>query len=314
MKTGALLSIMALLSFTDQQAQESGTVQPALPILSEFSKVRDFTLSANTREAYVTVQSAAEEVSVIVRLEKENDVWTPPQLVSFSGKYKDLEPFLSPDGLRLYFVSNRPLTTDDTQTKDFDIWFVTRNGEGDPWSEPQNLGSPINTEHNEFYPSLANNGNLYYTSDSPTALGKDDIFFSEFKDGKYNQPIGLGATVNTEGYEYNAYIAPNESFLIFGGYNREDGLGSGDLYISFQKEDDSWEKAVNMGEAVNSAYMDYCPFVAMDSYILYFTSRRSTIKSEGFKSIGALQSALNTYANGNSRIYKVSIKDLIDKK
>ncbi|WP_321538323.1 hypothetical protein [Flavobacterium piscinae] len=46
-------------------------------------------------------------------------------MVSFTGKYKDLEPFLSTDGLKLYFASNRPLT-ESGEPKDFDIWYVER--------------------------------------------------------------------------------------------------------------------------------------------------------------------------------------------
>jgi len=49
--------------------------------------------------------------------------------------------------------------------------------------------------------------------------------------------------------------------MIFGGWHRKDGVGSGDMYISFRSRDGILGKAKNLGKSVNSEYMDYCPFV-----------------------------------------------------
>ena len=56
--------------------------------------------------------------------------------------------------------------------------------------------------------------------------------------------------------------------------DRPDGLGSGDLYISFREHDGSWMEPVNMGEPVNSSTLEYCPVVSPDGKYLFFTSRR----------------------------------------
>ena len=72
-------------------------------------------------------------------LKKENNVWSNPEIVSFSGKYFDIEPFLSADGLKLYFASNRPLDNADDKTKDFDIWYVQRENKNSKWSSPINI-------------------------------------------------------------------------------------------------------------------------------------------------------------------------------
>ena len=52
----------------------------------------------------------------------------------FPGKYFDIEPFLSSDGLKLFFASNRPLASTDEKTKDFDIWYVERENKNAEWS------------------------------------------------------------------------------------------------------------------------------------------------------------------------------------
>jgi WD40-like Beta Propeller Repeat len=282
-------------------------VEPALEELKSYSKIRDFTMNIDETEIYVTAQSNLEERSIILKITIEEDEWKNVSVVPFSGVYKDLEPFLSPDNLKLYFVSNRPIHQDSIKPKDYDIWVVERNSIKGNWSLPKNLGAPINTVHNEFYPSVANNGNLYFTSDNSSSLGKDDIFMSEFINGAYAEPTNLNGGINTKSYEYNAFIAPDESYLIFGGYNRKDGFGSGDLYISFKNENNIWTEAKNLGKEINSKYMDFCPFVVKESNLLYFTSRRSNLNTLfQIDSVTDLLNEFNSYQNGFSRIYKIN--------
>ncbi|MEZ4826798.1 MAG: hypothetical protein R3C61_10975 [Bacteroidia bacterium] len=212
-------------------------VTPALEVLSSWPNVRDFNLSASGNEAYVSLQSLAGDVSVIACLKTKKGKWQKPEIASFSGKYHDLEPFLSPDGLRLYFASNRPLPDSADKPKDYDIWFVSRKTLNADWGSPTNLGSAINTTSDEFYPAITLSNNLYFTSNRAGTKGEDDIFFCEWRDGGYSQPVSLSDSINSAGYEFNAYVAPDESYLIFSGYNRADGLGSGDLYISYRGKD-----------------------------------------------------------------------------
>lgn len=280
-------------------------VQPfAEHIFSQFTNVRDFTMSTDETEAYFSLQSPARELSVIMKLEKVNNEWQEPKISSFSGRYTDLEPFLSPDNLKLFFVSNRPVSTDSTNTKDMDIWYVERENKSSNWSEPKNIGAPVNTEDDEFYPAVAANGNLYFTTIKKELESADDIFMSKWENNTYANPIILGEGVNTKGAEYNAFIAPDESYIIFGAWRRPDALGSGDMYIS-KNIDGEWTMAENLGETINSKHMEFCPFV--NNGILYFTSRRSSVtqNTSGFTSTEELISEINKYDNGASRIYQV---------
>lgn len=283
--------------------------QPFLEdIISQFPNVRDLAMSPNGQEVLFTAQSVMGNLSVIITVSKQGNSWGLPKVASFSGKYFDLEPFFSHDGLKLYFVSTRPLDQTSLEPKDFDIWMVERKSLTAEWSKPKNMGSPINTEHGEFYPSLAKNGNFYFTRDNPTLNRKDDVYVSVLKDGQYQEPVALPETINTESYEYNAFIAPDESYLIFGGYNRKDGLGSGDLYISYKTET-GWSEAKNLGNTINSDKMDYCPMVK--DHVLYFTSKRdATIdKPKTALDYETLLEELWKYDNGASRVYRVSFKN-----
>ncbi|WP_299115650.1 hypothetical protein [uncultured Winogradskyella sp.] len=111
----------------ESEIEIKNDVQPfAKHIFSQFTNVRDFTMDVDETEAYFTLQSPARELSVIMKIENKGGKWQEPKISSFSGKYTDLEPFLSPDYLKLYFVSNRPISKDSTNTKDMDIWYVER--------------------------------------------------------------------------------------------------------------------------------------------------------------------------------------------
>lgn len=288
-------------------------IEPFLPeMVTKFPNVRDISISNNGKEVYFSIQSYSGELSAIVVVKRIADDWSNPKVASFSGKYHDMEPFLSPDGLKLYFASNRPQHPSDSIAQDYDIWYVERIQIGSNWSEPINLGAPINTSENEFYPAITSNGNLYYTSDGSLSKGKDDIILSEFKDGKYMKPKSLGTAINSTGYEFNAFVAPDESFIIFSGYNRKDGIGSGDLYISHKIENGYWSEAKNLGDKINSDKLDYCPFVDLNTNTLYFTSQRSAVKKTfaAKQSIKKIQSQMNIYQNGLSRLYKVAFSKL----
>lgn len=305
-----LLLITALLFFQTGKCQNPGMVMPAFELLAKYPNIRDFTLSSSGEEGYFSLQSPLGEISVISMIRYENNRWQEPEIVSFSGNYKDTEPFLSPDGLKLYFASNRPLNDSVKEAKDYDIWVVERKDRHQKWGAPMNLGKPVNTEYNEFYPSVTLKNNLYFTCDAPGTKGKDDIFFCRWTNNRYEPPVSLSESVNTDGFEFNSYVSPDESFIIFSGYNRTDGFGSGDLYISFSDGNQNWCKAANLGEQINSKSLDYCPFVDLKTNTLYFTSKRSSIAEvNDFQSITEVVSEIEKYENGFSRIYKVAFKE-----
>jgi hypothetical protein len=282
------------------------------PFLEECIKnlpnVRDVAINGN--EVYFTLQSKEEEFSAIVMCKKDKNKFSMPLVASFSGRYNDLEPFITADGLALYFASNRPVNTNETAPKDYDIWYVTRKTVDEPWSDPMNLGVPVNTKYNEFYPSLGLSKNIYYTSDRPDSKGLDDIFLATYINGAYTDPVSLSDSINTGGYEFNAFVAPDESYLIYTGYNRKEGFGSGDLYISIKDKAGNWGDAKNLGSIINSDKMDYCPFVDTKTHTLYFTSKRNEVTNRFTKTqtLDELLTEFNKYQNGTSRLYMVSIK------
>ncbi|WP_353777971.1 hypothetical protein [Winogradskyella sp. 3972H.M.0a.05] len=302
-----LFALLCFVTLTPIHAQD--TPEPFLEgIVDKFPNVRDIAISPNGNEVIFSAQSVMGDISALVSVTKTKAGWSQPKVMSFSGQFFDLEPFFAPDGLQLYFVSNRPLDNTTTEIKDFDIWVVNRSAVNDTWSAPENLGAPINTSMDEFYPAITNSGNLYFTLDNPELKQRDNIYVSELKNGKYTTPKALSEGINTVSYEFNAFVAPDESYLIFSGYNRKDGLGSGDMYISYNN-DGVWSTAKNL-TTINSDKMDYCPFVDTKTNTLYFTSKRlgnyNTTNTK--RSLEELKTIFKQFDNGLSRLYRVKFE------
>lgn len=208
-----------------------------------------------------------------IRYTKMTDsIWSKPKVLLTHETFGYNDPFLSPDENKLYFISSQ--TLDGTgKPKDIDIWYIERTKNG--WSPPINAGTNINTKGNEYYISFTNEGTMYFSSDghSDKTNTLHDIYSSKNENGKFQKPIRLGNAINTAAYEADVFISPDESYIIFCS-ERENGFGRGDLYISFKNEDHTWTPSVNMGDKINSANYEYCPFVSKDGKYLFYTSNQ----------------------------------------
>jgi hypothetical protein len=273
-------------------------------IVSTQRNERDFAIAPAGNVMFYSIVLPANNLSTIVYLSFDGFFWSEPETAAFSGGFKDLEPAFSPDGKKLFFVSKRPLSG-NSEKKDYDIWYVeTEKG----WNNAINPGPPVNSDENEYYPSVAANDNLYFTSKYNDSFGHEDIYFSRFVNGSYTQPLNLGASINTPFYEFNAYVAPDESFLIFSSWGREDDLGGGDLYISYRDGLNVWSIPKNLGTTINSDKLDYCPFVSPDGKYLFFTSEREYdgFKETGHKKLGVILQMADGIENGLGNIYWVA--------
>ena len=199
--------------------------------------------------------------------------WTGPKVILAHEIYGYNDPFLSNDEQRLYCISSQTLDGEG-EKKDIDIWYIEKEDDG--WSAPINAGTTINTEGNEYYISFTKDGTMYFASDGHADDGKNpdhDIYYSKYIDGNFQKPVALGAAINTEAYEADVFIAPDESYIIFCS-TRAGGYGRGDLYISFKNRDGAWTPAVNMGASINTSHYEYCPFVSKDGKYLFYTSQQ----------------------------------------
>lgn len=296
--------LMAQITYPDKHLPGEIPQLFAKNILSDGLNNRDFTISPKGDEIFFTLQQPKFLSSAILRMVKKDGKWSKPEVAPFSGQYRDLEASFSPDGRTIYFSSDRPVNG-ETPKKDFDIWKVSRNATG--WGTPVNLGNVVNTDKDEFYPSVSKNGDLYFTVAAAYGKGKEDIVMCKpGKDG-YSAPVSLPEAVNSPNYEFNSFVDPDEQFIMFTSYGRADDLGGGDLYISNKDKDGNWLAARHLPAPVNSVGIDYCPYVTADKKYLIFTSSRVNPQfSDGKpKTYRQLKEILGGAGNGSDDIYWV---------
>lgn len=234
----------------------------------------------------------------------KNNKWTTPEVLPISGQYRDADPFITSDGSKFFFISDRPTN----EKRSLDIWVMEKSANG--WSEPRNLGAPVNSSGDEWYPTVAADGTLYFGSDRQGGKGLTDIYRSRLVDGKYTTPENLGENINTQFEEYEPYIAPDQSYLIFM-TARPDGLGGSDLYISYQR-DGTWTKAVNLGDKINSKGSEYSPTVSPDGKYFFWSSTRSLVATSQPKRLTYAEflTKLRGPGNGLGDIYQIDLSAL----
>jgi Tol biopolymer transport system component len=242
----------------------------------------------------------------------ENGRWIEPEIAPFSGQYSDADPFITADGKRFFFISNRPRTGEETNGKlpKHDIWEMDKTATG--WSEPRNLGSPVNSDASEYYPTTAANRTLYFGSRRKGGKGGADIYRAKLVNGEYQEPENLGDAINTGFDEFEPYIAPDESFMIFmAGGGRPDSIGGYDLYISYNRNG-QWTKAKNLGEPFNSTADEFSPKFSPDGKYFFWTSARSAIAAPPStrRTYAELMKQFHSPKNGLGDIYYIDASAL----
>jgi len=272
---------------------------------ADFEFNASFTPDGNT--VYFSKSDPVFNRITIVLSRRKGGNWTTPQVASFSGVWKDVDPFLVPDGGRLFFASNRPINGGTAPKNDYDLWYVARTGI-DLWGEPQHLGPAVNSDGNELYPSVTRDGILYFSATRPAHPGSH-IYRSRLLGSKYGQPELL--SFSTQANDLDSTIATDESFLVFISRDRG-GLGAGDLYVSFRRPDGNWSTPKNLEAPISSPFHEIATGLSPDNRTMYFASNRIDGSPARTKRVNykQLENELHAIQNGLMNIYEVNITNL----
>jgi len=182
--------------------------------------------------------------------------WSEPQLASFSGKWSDIEPSMSPDGSYLVFSSNRPAAPGGKplngrwggQThlqRGGNLWRV--NWRGDAWGEPYRLPDMINGDTSTFSPAVTADGSIYFMHPQ-NDTGRFHIYYSALRSGRFEKPVLVSFSAADNRSDFDPVVAPDESFAVF--CSNRLAVTYGQLFIVYRKEG-KWGEPVSLGDGIN---------------------------------------------------------------
>lgn len=141
----------------------------------------------------------------------EANGWSVSHDAPFAGKGVEADPYFTTDGRTVYFISTR--ATGSTLSRDLDIWTVERKSDGS-WAEPVKLPAPVNSAQAEWFPRPGPDGWLYFGSERPGGLGKNDIWRAKPGRAGTWTVENLGPAINTAANEYEPLPSPDGRTLI----------------------------------------------------------------------------------------------------
>lgn len=260
---------LAALLLAGSAMAADGTVEgPLWPgAVSTAENEYNWNSSADGSVAVFARSAANFQKARILVMERRGDGWTEPTPLPFTdSRYKDSDPWLTPDGRTLYFVSDRP-TPVTPDKKDMDIWRVRRTAAG--WGAPEWLGEAVNSLGEELGPEV-HGGVLTFNSSRKGSQGGLDIYAAQ-PDGKggFTAPEALPAPINSASQEGDFTLSPDGRTALFWSLRG----GKGEIY-RVSKQGDGWGEAVKLPDAVNTGPFTFTPQFSADGKTLTFGSMR----------------------------------------
>jgi len=276
-------------------------------IVSTGAEERDLAVTPAGDEIFFS-RSVVRGEWMIMTCRRVDGKWSAPEVAPFSTApgVNDIEPFVSPDGSRLYFVSDRPTDSGD-KGGNWDIWYVER--QDSQWGPPTNPGSPLNTEEGEFFPAVTGEGHVYFCRADPETR-RNYIFRSARTSDGFAPPVKVPGPPNDSPNQFNTYVSPDESMMILSVAGREDSRGGSDYYISFRESRGEWSTLVPFPAVINSASpREWSPFLSPDVKVFFFMSSRGRsreVRPGQPVSRADLEAYADGIENGGSDIYWIS--------
>jgi outer membrane protein OmpA-like peptidoglycan-associated protein/tetratricopeptide (TPR) repeat protein len=176
-------------------------------------------------------------------------------------------PNISADGMYLYFTA----CGRSGGMGSCDIYVARKDG--NRWSEPRNLGAPVNTSAWESQPSISADGKTLYFTSNRKGSGMDIWVTNLDGEGKWSVPENIGPVINTSGKEMSPFIHPDNKTLFFAS-DSHPGMGGMDLFYSIKGDDDQWQTPVNLGYPINTFADEISLVVGASGKEAYFASEQ----------------------------------------
>ena len=184
--------------------------------------------------------------------------WSTPKPPAFAGEGVEADPYFTPDGRSVYFISTRPAA--GVERRSLDIWRADRSETGS-WGTPTRLPEPVNSAWAEWFPRPGADGSLYFGSSRPGGFGGTDIWRARSAASGGWAVENLGAVVNTPGDEYEALPASDGSRMII--------MADGGLFETLRAPT-GWGPRTKLGPDINQNGSEIGPLFSPSGRSLLF--------------------------------------------
>lgn len=213
------------------------------------------------------------------------------KLKDLNNKYNNGVCGLSQDGNRLYLLNSY----EGKIPKESGIASVEMKGK--KWNAPQNVKIPalqVKGDMVNFFITRSEDVILVAFA-GPQSLGEEDLYCILKQDGAWGNPVHLGNTINTEGFEISPYLSRGKDTLFFSS-NGHGGYGDADIFYAVRQDDSwtNWSAPVNMGDKINSSRFD--AYLICSGNQFYWSSNRDNEKSDIFYASSILPPPLSLSA------------------
>jgi len=222
--------------------------------------------AAGTRLVFARSQPDFKDARIFTA-RRDGDGWQTPQPVPFTDpRYSDSDPWLTPDGHMLYFVSNRPLEG-EAPRKDLELWRVAVHADG--FGTPEHLAM-LGSDGQELGPEL-HDGWLYFNSTRKGGPAQMAIWRARLRADGFDAPEALGAPFNDGAVQGDFSLSPDGKTALFWSVRGESR--DPDLFAT-RRTAQGWSPAVRLPSPINAPGMDFTPSFSADGQSLYFASER----------------------------------------
>lgn len=260
--------------------------QPAAPelVAALSTPMNDYNVSIDDAgRTLVVARSEADfrnaRILVATR-DSDTEEWSAPQPIPFSDdRWADSDPWLTPDGRTLYFISTRPAPGREDGRADYDIWRSVRGADG--WSAPEHLGPEVNSRGQELGPEL-HGGILYFSSARRSGRGGLDIYAAPQAGSGFAPAALLDGPFNGPASESDFTLSGDGLRALF--WRSSEG-GGGTIHIA-QRTADGWSDPIPLPATINHGPFNFTPsFTGNGRSLVYASTRAREGQAEGLADI-----------------------------
>ena len=234
------------------------------PVILDFSqyinshfKIANPVFANKGKEFYFTDAASKQIYSMLL----ENGQWTKAKKASFSNLGHNYEPFISRDGMRVYFISDRQYP----KQKRLRAFVAKRDSLMSDWHMPHMLFDHQSTQ-NFYFPNEDQSGNVYFGVDGKGTLNGDDMYH------RIGSTLNLlPAPLNSKSMEWDPYISPDGSYLIWCSSRATEESENTDLYIAFKTDSGHWGEAQKLSADINTSEYETAATTTEDGRFIIFT-------------------------------------------